>query len=135
MKFRGVISLRKLLPIWAMPNGILTRVLSSDVLEVDEDALGRFGAQEGRVLFAAHRADDRLEHQVEFARLGEAAFFELTGMLAGLLRAFGRLQVIGPPTTFARLAIDHHVVEQIVVPEHFQTCGCMMMAASRPTIS
>ena len=43
------------------------------VLEVDEDALGRFRPQEGRVLFAAHRADDRLEHQVELARLGERA--------------------------------------------------------------
>ena len=43
------------------------------VLEVDEDALGRFGAQEGRVFLGAQRADDRLEHQVEFARLGERA--------------------------------------------------------------
>ena len=39
------------------------------VLEIDEDALGRFRPQERRVFFAAHRADDRLEHQVEFARL------------------------------------------------------------------
>ena len=43
------------------------------VLEIDEDALGRLGAEEGRVLLGAHRADDRLEHQVEFARLGERA--------------------------------------------------------------
>ena len=41
------------------------------VLEVDEDALGGLGPQEGGVFFAAQRADDRLEHQIEFARLGE----------------------------------------------------------------
>ena len=29
------------------------------VLEVDEDALGRFGPQKGRVFLAAQRADDR----------------------------------------------------------------------------
>ena len=34
VKFRGVISLRKLLPIWAMPNGTLTRVLSSTFLKL-----------------------------------------------------------------------------------------------------
>ena len=34
VKFRGVISLRKLLPICAMPNGIPTRVLSSTFLKL-----------------------------------------------------------------------------------------------------
>ena len=34
MKLRGVISLRKLLPIWAMPKGILTRVLSQTFLKL-----------------------------------------------------------------------------------------------------
>ena len=34
MKFRGVISLRKLLPIWAMPKGIRTRVLSRTFLKL-----------------------------------------------------------------------------------------------------
>ena len=56
-----------------MPNGIFTRVLSQHVLEVHEDALGRFGTQERGILFAAHRADDRLEHQVEFTRRGQRA--------------------------------------------------------------
>ena len=45
----------------------------ADVLEVDEDALGGFGAKEGGVVFAAQGADDRLEHQVELARLGQRA--------------------------------------------------------------
>ena len=87
MKFRGVISLRKLLPIWAMPKGIRTRVLSQHVLEVDEDALGRFGAEEGRVFLAAQRADDGLEHQVEFARLGQRA--QRLGVGAQHLREIG----------------------------------------------
>ena len=34
VKFRGVISLRKLLPTWAMPKGIRTRVLSSTFLKL-----------------------------------------------------------------------------------------------------
>ena len=60
------------------------------VLEVDEDALRRFRPQKGGPLFAAQRADDRLEHQVEFARLGQLALFELARMLARLERAFAR---------------------------------------------
>ena len=59
VKFRGVISLRKLLPIWAMPNGISHPRAVEHVLEVDEDALGRLGTEEGRVFLAAQRADDR----------------------------------------------------------------------------
>ena len=43
----GVISLRKDLPTWAMPNGGRTLVVSMHVLEVDEHALGRLGAQVG----------------------------------------------------------------------------------------
>ena len=33
MKFRGVTSLRKLLPTWATPNGTLTRVVSTTFLK------------------------------------------------------------------------------------------------------
>ena len=43
------------------------------VLEVDENALGRFGPQKGRSFFAAQRADVGFEHQVEFAGLGQRA--------------------------------------------------------------
>ena len=45
----------------------------ADVLEVDEDALGRFGPQKAAPSSPRQRADDRLEHQVELARLGERA--------------------------------------------------------------
>src|SRR5262249_24450158 len=43
------------------------------ILEVHEDALGGFRTQKRGILLRAHRADDRLEHQIEFARLGECA--------------------------------------------------------------
>ncbi len=85
------------------------------VLEVDEHPLGRLRPQEGRPLFAGQGADDRLEHQVEFARLGELALLEFAGMLARLERAFAGLHVVGPEAGLALAAIDHHVVEQVVV--------------------
>src|SRR5262249_22737345 len=34
VKFRGVISLRKLLPAWAIPNGTLTRTVSTTFLKL-----------------------------------------------------------------------------------------------------
>ena len=34
MKFRGLISFRKLLPTWAIPNGILTRPVSTTFLKL-----------------------------------------------------------------------------------------------------
>ena len=43
------------------------------VLEVDEDPLGGLRAEEGGVFLAAQGTNDRLEHQVEFPRLGEGA--------------------------------------------------------------
>ena len=43
------------------------------VLEVDEDALGRFGAEKDLAALVAHRARMRFEHQVEFPRLGQVA--------------------------------------------------------------
>src|SRR5262245_57128871 len=39
-----------------------------DVLEVDEDPLGRLRPQERRILLTAQRPNDRLEHQVKLAR-------------------------------------------------------------------
>jgi hypothetical protein len=64
-KFCGVISLRKDLPIWAMPKGGFLRVARQHVGEVGEDALGRFGPQVGRRALALDRAGLGLEHQVE----------------------------------------------------------------------
>ncbi len=44
-----------------------------DIFEVDEDALGGFRPQEGGIVFAPQGADDGLEHEVEFPRLGQGA--------------------------------------------------------------
>jgi hypothetical protein len=73
VKLRGVISLRKLLPIWAIPKGNLDPRAVDHILEVHENPLGRFGSQERRPFFAAERSDVGLEHQIEFARFGEGA--------------------------------------------------------------
>src|SRR5579872_2119378 len=58
------------------------------ILEIDEHALGRFGAKKSHVVGAAQGTERRLEHEVEFARLGQGAFVVFTRMLAGLERAF-----------------------------------------------
>ena len=73
VKFRGVISLRKLLPIWAMPKGTRTRVLSQTFLKLTKMPWAVSGRRKAASFFAAERADDRLEHQVEVARRGERA--------------------------------------------------------------
>ena len=69
----GLISLRKLLPIWAMPNGSFLRDRLLDVLEVDVRALGRLGPQVDDRGVLLDRAHERLEHQVEAARRRERA--------------------------------------------------------------
>ena len=111
MNCLGVISLRKALPIWAMPKGTLMRVESHDVLEVDEDALRRFRAQVDHRRALLDRADERLEHQVELARLGELALGEFAGMLRGLSRALALGDLVGAEACLARLAVDQRVGE------------------------
>ena len=79
MKLPGVISLRKLLPVWAMPNGgFLPRGLH-DVVEVDEDALGRLGAQVVQARLVLDDAEVGLEHHLEVARLGPPALGAAVG--------------------------------------------------------
>ena len=72
MKFRGVISLRKLLPTVQCQTAADPRAVE-DILEIDEDALRRFRTQKGRSLFAAQGPDVGLEHQVELARRRQRA--------------------------------------------------------------
>ncbi len=93
MKLRGLISLRKLLPICAMPKGSLTRPGVDDVLEVGEDPLRRLGPQVGDVRLALERPDERLEHQVERAGLGQRA--ALVGRRADDLLAIRRRRAAG----------------------------------------
>ena len=70
MKLPGVISLRKLLPIWAMPNGGFLRDGGHDVGEVDEDALRGLGPQVVQARLVLDDAEVGLQQPVELARLG-----------------------------------------------------------------
>ena len=76
------------------------------VLEVDEDALGRLGAQVRDRGVVLHRADVGLEHQVEVAGLGE-------GVLGPAVRARTRLgELVGPEPLLAVAAVDERVGER-----------------------
>ncbi|MGC4011518.1 MAG: hypothetical protein QM805_22480 [Pseudomonas sp.] len=67
VKLRGLISLRKALPICAMPKGSFWREVEH-VVEVDEDGLRGLGAEIGDGVIVLDGADVGLEHQVEGAR-------------------------------------------------------------------
>ena len=82
-----------------------------DVLEVDEDALGRLGAEVGGRALFLERADVRLEHEVELARLGEVAVGRLAGPLARLAAAARLLELVGAEAELARAAVDERVGE------------------------
>src|SRR6478752_1878020 len=86
------------------------------ILEIYEDALRRFRPKERSILLGAHRADDCLEHQVKFSRLGELALLKFARMFTGLFWTFSGLQMISSPASLAFAAVDHHVAKQIVVP-------------------
>src|SRR4029077_4791149 len=63
---------------------------AEDVLEVDEDALRRLRAEVDLGSLARDRADVRLEHQVEVARLRQVAAALRALDLAVGIAAFGR---------------------------------------------
>ncbi|MDZ7632617.1 MAG: hypothetical protein U5K74_15040 [Gemmatimonadaceae bacterium] len=99
-----------------MPKGTFWRVALQHVEEVDEDALRRLGPQvddRRRVLDGPH---ERLEHQVELARLGQLAVVVLARLLARLLRAARILELVGAEARLARLAVDQRVGEAGHVP-------------------
>ena len=87
-----------------------------DVLEVDEDALRCLGAQVGVEPRLLDRADARLEHEVELARLGEVAEVRLAGMLAGTHAALALVEVVRAVAPLAVAAVDEGVREAGDVP-------------------
>ena len=105
------------------------------VLEVDEDALRRLGPQERGRALVLHRADRRLEHQVEVARLGQVAVGRLAGLLRGPLAALRRLEVVGPEAQLAGAAVDSGSEKPARWPEASHTFGCRMIAESSSTMS
>ena len=87
-----------------------------DVLEVDEDALGRLGPEVDVDTGLLHSADARLEHQVELPRLGQIAIGRLAGPLRGTLAAanllvLGVAEVVGTEALLAGSAVDERVAE------------------------
>src|SRR5205085_4538146 len=90
-----------------------------DVLEVDEDPLRGLGAEVGGRAAVGERADLRLEHEVELARLGEVAVGRLSGALARPLSAVRELELVGAEAELARAAVDHRVGEAGDVARRF----------------
>ena len=86
-----------------------------DVLEVDEDSLSRLRAQKGCVVVSSQRSDDGFHHQVELARLCQPAASVLAHTLAGFLRTWGAGNMVLAKTALAGMAVDHHVMKQIIV--------------------
>ena len=125
MKLPGVISLRKLLPIWPMPNGGFVRDGRHHVGEVDEDALRGLGTQIVQPLLGLDRTEIGLEHHVELARLGPLA--RLTGLgVADVGQPVGRRmpvfgfvgldEVVGAIALVGDQRLDQRVVEDLDVP-------------------
>ena len=106
------------------------------VLEVDEDALRRLRAQVGDRARLLHRADRRLEHQVEVARLGQIA-------LVGFARVLGRFApALRAPARWSARKRCPHVrqstsgsVKPSRWPEASHTRGCCRIAESIATMS
>src|SRR5436190_2966754 len=82
-----------------------------DVLEVDEDALRGLRSQIGDRPGLLHRADRRLEHEVEFAGLSQIALRALAGVDRGLARTLCVLELVGPEALAARPAVHQRVGE------------------------
>ena len=81
------------------------------VLEVDEDPLRRLRAQVGDRARLLHRADRRLEHQVEVARLRQVALLGFARVLGRFAPALELLQVVGAVALPARPAVHQRVGE------------------------
>jgi hypothetical protein len=83
---RGDLVAKRLADLGDAERRLLARE-AEDGLEVQEDALRGLGAQVDRRAGLLHRADRRLEHEVELARLGEVALGRLAGVLGRLAPA------------------------------------------------
>ena len=105
------------------------------VLEVDEDALRRLGAEIHGHAGLLEGADARLEHEVEVARLGEVAVGRLAGPLARPLAALRVLEMIGAEALLAELAVDERVGEPADVAGCLPHLGWRMIDESSATMS
>ena len=96
-----------------------------DVLEVDEDALGRLGAQVGDRAGLLHGPDGRFEHQVEVTRLGQVALVGFAGVLRGFAPAGKLADVVGAEALLAGPAVDQWIGEAGQVPRGLPDPGVL----------
>ena len=116
MKFPGRDLVPEGLPDLRDPERRLPARELSDVLEVDEDALGRLGTQKDPLTRPLDRADPGLEHEVELACLREVAVGRLARMLARPLAALLLCEVIRAEALLAEAAVDQRIGEARDVP-------------------
>src|SRR5207244_274865 len=78
-----------------------------NILELNENRLGRFGPQISERRFVLGRTDVSLEHEVERPRLGQVP----APAYGALLHIFFLDELVGAQSRFARSTIDHWVAE------------------------
>ena len=88
----------------------------ADRVEIDENRLAGFRAQPRDVLFVEHGADERLHHEVEFARFGQP--------LGAAVRAGrGVVHLVDAVAAFAVHAVRHEIGELVEMaggfPDHW----------------
>ena len=106
-----MISLRKLLPICAMPKGGLTRSDEVTFLKLTKMPCAVSGRRYATRALVADRPDRGLEHQVELARLGEVAIRRLARMLRRLAAARRDVEMVGAKPQLAGAAVDERIRE------------------------
>ena len=89
---------------------------ADDIIEVRENSLARFRTKIGRGGTVLHRADIRLEHQIEMTDLGEL-------ILRAASRALVIHDMIGSKTAAALGAIDHRIGKRLQVAGRFPNSG------------
>ncbi len=109
----------KALPDLGDTEGELETMAPSDVVEVDEDALGRFRPEVDEVRLVFDRAHVGSEHEVEGARLGEA--------IAGIAIRTDRciLEFVEPESLIAVATLDQGVGEDRLVAGRLPNLTCL----------
>ena len=106
-----MISLRKLLPICAMPNGGFTRSDEVTFLKLTKMPCAVSGRRYAVLAASRDGADERLEHQVEVARLGQVALGCARRDASTAACRTALFEVVGAEAQLAGAAVDQRVGE------------------------
>ena len=120
MKFPGVISLRKLLPICPMPNGGLRRADDITLAKLMKMPCAVSGRRYASPDSSSTGAEVGAQQPVELLRLGPGAAGSAIG--AGDFRerlALLLFEMVGPEPLVARLALDQRIDESLDVAGGF----------------